>query len=470
MLAKETNLQKFQASSPPSAAANQNDSSKLSQSSPLADTSQQTAGSEGPPPQEREPVKPPQQQPLVSHIAILPSSLPSMHRAFMIQHRAKKAAAAAEAARLADGRPTAGELSAAQVAQASAQATSNAMAQQLRAVDLNTPPVEGQAQSQEQQAATASHLKPHSRSVVALDSSESKLKEMSTLTKKPRTIRWQFGIRSRNNPAEAIAALFKALTAMDCEFEQLTPDEIRRPRKREDSSQTPGMKEYEQDQHSWSDEEGDVDQHHERGRSRDRDAKYGSHNDWGYEVAKDPWVINGRFRKDRMCPPGVMNPSSAHSSRVDLTAVGEELARRERARGSDTNLHSLAHDNAAYAGPGAGPQEVTSHTPEHSLWVYFAIQLYQIEENFFLVDFKSSGYERIVPTMIKEVKVHLGKTGWGWKPLKSGELVTPGLETRFREVLQGAGRVDGEKKATSPFPFLDVASQLVAYLAEGRTN
>jgi len=400
---------------------------------------------------------------IVSHIAILPSSLPAFHRAYMERHRAEKAAEAALLAE-ASGQPSSAPQSTGPTTEQMAQASINQITQQKHEADLNAPPVEGQTQSEEQQAATSNHLKPHSRNVITLDSSDGKLKEMTSLSKKGRTTRWQFGIRSRNNPAEAIAALFKALTDMDAEFEVLERDEIRRPR-RGTSTHPPTLDEYDDEQQHWSDEEGDVDQHHnqpvERGRARDRLPQYGPHNDWGYEVAKDPWVINGRYRKDGMCPPGVSSASSAHSSRVDLAAVEEELARRSKAG------DAVGVDQASYSGLASGKGEATK-APESSLWVYFSIQLYQIEENFFLVDFKSSGYERIVPGMTHEVKVLLGKGGWGWKALEVGELADSGAEVRVREILRGVGRMEGEKKATSPFPFLDVASKLVAHLAEGR--
>jgi carbon catabolite-derepressing protein kinase len=432
-----------------------------------SDPNQQPVDPLGTPTQSSVDLAPPPRRQIVSTIGILPSSLPAMHRAFMERHRAEKAA---EVARIAQESGTQSPESA---IQQEAQASVDQVTQKLQAAELavqNTAPVDGAAQTDEQKAATSSHLKPHSRSVITLDSSDGKLKEMTSLNKKSRTTRWQFGIRSRNHPAEAIAALYKSLTTMGCEFEVLESDEIRRPQ-RGSKEHPPTLDEYEEDQQQWSDEEGDVDQHHsqpvERGRVRQR-PQYGPHNDWGYEVAKDPWVINGRFKIDGLCPPGVNNAISAHSSRVDLSAVGEELARREKARGSDTDLHQTAVDNASYSGPASGSKDAATKTPETSLWVYFAIQLYQIEENFYLVDFKSSGYERIVPGLVREVKVNLGKGGWGWKPLASSELADPGVEVRVREVLKGTGRMEGEKKATSPFPFLDVASRLVAYLAEGR--
>lgn len=74
--------------------------------------------------------------------------------------------------------------------------------------------------------------------------------------------------------------------------------------------------------------------------------------------------------------------------------------------------------------------------------VYLDVQLYQLEQNNFLVDFKCSGYERVV--------------------LPEGEESTaPGL-TKF--IKDGEKKAASEKEVTSAFPFLDVASKLIMSL------
>lgn len=69
--------------------------------------------------------------------------------------------------------------------------------------------------SPEEQAATARSLKPHSRSVVDLDKLRLHPPEGFTApTHTPKKSRkWQFGIRSRNQPYEAMLCLYKAIAA-----------------------------------------------------------------------------------------------------------------------------------------------------------------------------------------------------------------------------------------------------------------
>jgi carbon catabolite-derepressing protein kinase len=363
--------------------------------------------------------------------------------------------------------------------------------------------MESGKQTPEQQAVTARRLKPHSRgSQINLDKSATKPEKMTPLpAKKLRNTKWQFGIRSRNSPAEAMFALYKALEALGADWEA---PKIRNPRANRRHSRSASSRSssgsvgrnrdrYDSDsdggvQH-WSDEEGDVDKNHrqqaihhslgsrngsqptstnslDRGRARDRQPKYGPHNDWGYQVPVDPWVINARFNKSGLYPPGVMAGSSAHSSRVDLTDVEEELARR-KASTKDTEIS--AADTASYDGPPSArelPDEGRDKVPDENLYVYITIQLYTIEKEFYLVDFKCAGYERLHRKLVREVKMHLSNGEVEWRRLGDTEKID-NINIREREELVGMGRTNVEKHATSPFPFLDFASKLVVELAEG---
>jgi carbon catabolite-derepressing protein kinase len=372
--------------------------------------------------------------------------------------------------------------------------------------DVNVPPSDSLIQSPEQQAMTARRLKPHSRSTMAIDKASTKLEKLTPIqSKKNRPTRWQFGIRSRNSPSEAMLALYRALLAMGAEWEV---PEIRKPMgeprphsgSRSSSGSSHGSHEggyYDEDGHHWSDEEGDVDRNHhqerlrvtngvngasnvngasdlngasdvsmDRGRARDRPPAYGTHNDFGYEVPVDPWVINARYRKGGLYPPGVTAGSSAHSSRVDLTAVEEELARLRRQGEGEGDGNASVPDNASYSGPpsaaAAHAAEPSQASPDESLFVYLTIQLYSIEKEFFLVDFKSAGYERIRREVRREVREENGE----WKRIGEKDEIEAGKLVREREVFEGLGRASAEKLATSPFPFLDVVSKLVAQLAE----
>lgn len=69
----------------------------------------------------------------------------------------------------------------------------------------------GRPQTSEEQAETARRLKPHSRSQVKLDDSSKPAGMTPVPAKKSKPSKWQFGIRSRNSPVEAIACIYRAL-------------------------------------------------------------------------------------------------------------------------------------------------------------------------------------------------------------------------------------------------------------------
>lgn len=79
---------------------------------------------------------------------------------------------------------------------------------------------------------------------------------------------------------------------------------------------------------------------------------------------------------------------------------------------------------------------------KEGIMVYLDVQLYQLEQNNFLVDFKCSGYERVT-----------APTGEG----ESGS----GLSRLLRS---GEKKAASEKEVTSAFPFLEVASRLIMSL------
>jgi carbon catabolite-derepressing protein kinase len=383
--------------------------------------------------------------------------------------------------------------------------------------DVHLPPVDGTTQSPEQQAITARALKPHSRSQIGLDGMTKPERLTPMPTKKTRHTRWQFGIRSRNSPAEAMLALYKALQVLKADWEV---PRVRRPRSHSGSGRSgSGSDDDDDGPRQWADEEADVDKNHHRrsrsdsgdehgrpipggnrGRARGRRNDYGPQNDWGYHVPVDPWVIRARFEKGGLYPPGAAQSSSAHSSRVDLTAVDEELRRKQAAEPEGT-----ATDNASFSGPASGHAErngawvKAAHTkdPDEKLYVYLNIQLYTIEKDFYLVDFKCAGYERLDRELVKEVLLNTAKDGHNsnnnnspavgasvggpleWRPLadmdeaeaERVEAAAAGrgepLSVRVREVLVGQpSKSSAEKDVTSPFPFMEIASRLVAALAQ----
>lgn len=126
-----------------------------------------------------------------------------------------------------------------------------------------------------------------------------------------------------------------------------------------------------------------------------------------YKLPADPWVIRVRWHKDDLYPSNGP-PSSTHSSQVDL------------------HRQSVASFSSAKGSVPSEEVHVSSASVEKStkgVSMHLDIQLYEMEQGVYLVDFKCAGYE------------------------VDGQLLE-------------------EKVVTSPFPFLDLASKLIIQLAE----
>ncbi|KAF9729568.1 hypothetical protein PMIN03_006347 [Paraphaeosphaeria minitans] len=376
-------------------------------------------------------------------------------------------------------------------------------------------------QSEEERAAQARRLRPNFRAVP--DNNRPRPEPMTALpSKKPKPVKWQFGIRSRNQPAEAMLAIFKALKIMGADWEV---PQTRKPggssqsrsrsgsrhsgsRSRKNShsrSRGSSISSSSQDEYETSDREQDPDvspgrqnlkvhEEHSRGRQRKH---YSVANDWGYGIPEDPWVMNARFRKDGMYPPGVVHPSSTHSSRVDLQQDPAALRRRSSTNTSHSSLNHVDGITSLPDGSGSQAGESVADSMRHSgpdeaVFIYMSIQLYSIDRDFFVVDFRCAGYERLVSNLVHEIKgnpsvLSLSQLanntaghddGWDdekgvWRQLNDGALTEEvarevreqGGVLRERVVEKGAGRKEGEKRCTSPFPFLDVASTLILQLS-----
>lgn len=121
----------------------------------------------------------------VSHIRILPTSLPWVHEQIMEQRERQQA------------QPQEGD---------SAPSSVDTSLDSPDTLSERTP---------EQQAATARSLKPHARSVVDLEKLRLEPPESFGQSSGPpkKSRKWQFGIRSRNEPHEAMLCLYKAIAA-----------------------------------------------------------------------------------------------------------------------------------------------------------------------------------------------------------------------------------------------------------------
>ncbi|CCG81440.1 SNF1-like protein kinase ssp2 [Taphrina deformans PYCC 5710] len=88
--------------------------------------------------------------------------------------------------------------------------------------------------------------------------------------------------------------------------------------------------------------------------------------------------------------------------------------------------------------------KMSTENPKEGIMVYLDVQLYQLEQNNFLVDFKCSGYECVTAPSGSEAGIEKG-----------------GLS---RLLKTGNKKVASEKDVTSAFPFLDIASKLIMSL------
>ena len=149
-----------------------------------------------------------------------------------------------------------------------------------------------------------------------------------------------------------------------------------------------------------------------------------------YYIPKDPWYIRARLLKEGVKPPG---PStSTNSSRSDL----EEVRRRLHLTGITFSVDEKHPDKQPTSTGSSVSQQQSVPRISYGVWVFIDIQLYQLEQNSYMVDFKCDGYQNVIRPE--------GDTEW--HPISK----------RFR---------NREKEVTSPYPFLDVASDLVAQLA-----
>lgn len=427
-----------------------------------SDGPRQSSGSSGPTVDMRPPS---------STIAVLPSSLPSFHTAYM------------------DG-----------------QRPSASVDEQN---DVGAP--HEQPGTSDERAAVAKRLNPHARGSQINLTKVEKPEGMTPLpkrdSKKVKPSKWQFGIRSRNSPSEAMLAIFKALKSMGAVWEM---PKARKPHRAGEGS--PGQQQREEDrrakarepsqspEYSDSDPEagtdpeyatreereerrakraresgrkeenedgGELSRHGTRTKSRGRD-RHGVWNDWGYTLPEDPWIIKARFKKDDMLQPRA-GTASSQSSRADLT---EAMPLRKRSSTGHSQSSSSAHATPSLGGVSptdsstdlADRADSTTQSGE-SCWVYVTIQLYCIERDSYMVDFKCAGYEKIVRQLKTQVQRAIdgdtdGSTNTDNKAPKTSQV--DGKDDEY----VGLGRSVDEKDISSPFPFMDVASNLIVSLAQ----
>lgn len=376
----------------------------------------------------------------------------------------------------------------------------------------------------DEQDATARALKPHSRSSTNLGALAHKINSQilppapePEKEKKPSSKskgrKWQFGIRSRNQPFEAMKCLYAALKAIGAEWEV-------QPATKASSGENGEENNNDRDDGEDDDDEGvelpPVPELEPGQRHTVLQSKY-DHLPAEYYIPRDLWNIHARILKKGLLMPGELAPLSGHSSAVSLPneaqqqlkrhieelggSATEEIIRALGANGPTTNIAQKLkassqqnsrpssgmgeHNGAgqeAFAGPGtmsrpessSSGMNITKMTGSNiGVWVFIDIQLYTLDSQTFVVDFKCDGYQNVVwyepkhktvtnpnstvaspavsrpatsnDALKRNDSYDLKKVEGYWKPVSK----------RFRNL---------EKEVSSPYPYIDVASDLVAHL------
>ena len=124
-------------------------------------------------------------RPYVSKVGVLPSSLPAYHKDYMEREK-------------------------------------GGFEEAPPAPDAPEPTIHPRSQAEQEE--TIRRLKPHSRSQIRLDEASKRPQGLTPVhaPRKSKPVRWQFGIRSRNAPWEALVCIYKALNKLGCGW---IPDE-----------------------------------------------------------------------------------------------------------------------------------------------------------------------------------------------------------------------------------------------------
>jgi carbon catabolite-derepressing protein kinase len=223
---------------------------------------------------------------------------------------------------------------------------------------------------------TSRRLRPHSRSQLRLDEAARRPAGMTPITpaKKHKTVRWQFGIRSRNAPWEALLSIHKSLHKLGATY---IPDEDydQTHDKGSESAAPSGSSSFVADYEDKGSSTTSIDPARQ------------------YKLPADPWHIKVRWDSRTLRRTVHKQPEISQGSRA----------------GTPEHFHVLHGDDQ-------GKKQFVA--------LHLDIQIYEMDQGVYLVDFKCSGYET------------------------------------------ADGRLLEEKEVTSPFPFLDMAAKLIMQLAE----
>ncbi|KAH7358520.1 kinase-like domain-containing protein [Plectosphaerella cucumerina] len=204
----------------------------------------------------------------------------------------------------------------------------------------------------------ARHLKPHSKgSQVRLDESGGRPQQMTPVTapvKKTKPVRWQFGIRSRNAPWEALLCIHKALHKLGATY---LPDE-------------------------------DFDKYREHGEGEQGDSADGSF--------VDEYGSGTRHSQTGSASTSSIDPLA----RYKLPADPWHIKVRWEVQALDKHWRESGKDRDRAPTPESpGPQK------NDPIALHLDIQIYEMEHGVYLVDFKCSGYETPDHRLIEDKEI-----------------------------------------------------------------
>jgi carbon catabolite-derepressing protein kinase len=252
-------------------------------------------------------------RPYVSKVGILPSSLPAYHKDYMEREKA------------------------------------GSVENSPPKVLINDEPLLNRTDAEKEE--TARRLRPHSRSQLRIDEANTRPQGMTPINppKKSKPVRWQFGIRSRNSPWEALLCIHKALYKLGATY---IPDEDYEARTAEERAEASG-------EGSFADSQDNY-----RGSTSSIDPKK------RYNLPADPWHINVRWDTSAIKKKAGSAPSAPSTPSSPSTPDGHHT---------------------------------TSKEPFVAL--HLDIQIYEMEHGVYLVDFKCSGYETAHGRLLEEKDV-----------------------------------------------------------------
>lgn len=276
-----------------------------SQASPLADSTRSTSTVTSASPRGN-----------VSHVGILPTSLPALHREYLERQ--------------------------------------NAGIEEPLNAPVPDVPLQPRTPAEQQEAVR--RLKPHSKNTIRHDEIHNRPQHLTPVaTKKTKPVRWQFGIRSRNAPFEALLCIYKALARLGATW--IRDEDYNKVHAEEAEAHGASSEKYLEKENPY---EG-IPLDHIDINTLDP-LRY-------YKLPADPWHITCRWRKDD----------------IRKESVSAGLSTSEATSEENTYVYS-----------------VMDQRQQNFVWMRMEIQVYEMEPAVYLVDFKCSGYERADGTMLEE--------------------------------------------------------------------